>query len=269
MTNEKTTPPAGAEEQPAGTPDASSTSPPETPPASEPTTEATSTEPIVVGPITVEPQVVLPPVQPVEGPFSESETQRNRQILTANGFGDTIAEWRRAAEHTNGLIRVAAYHLLTRQPDSQDEGLFRRGLQDRDESVRALAAYGLIRLGDDSVKGVIEEIARLDVEAFLGAPRAAGILGELGEPAGFATILRGMKSNLSVIRVWTMKNALPFAALHGQEYASGKTIDIWALYTQALQDSDRNVRQVARAQLLELNTPQALKILENDGKDSR
>ena len=175
-------------------------------------------------------------------PFPQWEIQRSQEILTANGFGHTPEAWQQAAHHSDGLIRVSAYHLLSHLPEPENIALFEKGLTDADESVKVLAAYGLLRLGDESHKDIIEEIARLNVEAYLAAPRAAGILGSLGEATAFKTILRGMQSELSVIRIWSIKNVLPFAALHGQAYGPDKNIDIWAFYAQALQDPEANVR---------------------------
>jgi hypothetical protein len=108
---------------------------------------------------------------------------------------------------------------------------------------------------------VIRRVSELDPLAYLGAPRAAGMLGELGEPAGYAGVLRGMACRLGAMRIWTIKNAMPFIPLHGESYAPGETIDIWALYDRALQDDEFNVRYVAREQLALLDDPEAADLL--------
>jgi hypothetical protein len=212
---------------------------------------------------TFESDVIIPMYQPLDVPYSEWETVRSQELLTANGFGSTTDEWRRAAGHANGLIRGTAYYLLTRHPEEQDENLYRQGLDDLDETVQVISAYGLYHLGDRSVLPTLEKIARLDVGAHTAAARAAGILGELGDPTAFATIEKAMQNEQRYVRLFAIENAMPFVPLHGQTYAPGKNIDIWELYRQALQDENDQVRSTARLQLIELNTPEALELLNH------
>jgi hypothetical protein len=219
--------------------------------------------------ITITSDVVIPTYKPLDVPFSEWEIHRSQELLEANGFGHTADEWRRATQHSSGLIRSTAYYLLTRQLDPQDEALFRQGLDDIDQTTQALSAYGLYRLGDKSVLPILERIAQLDVNVHTAATRAAGILGEIGEPTAFATIQKAINSDLDYIRLFAIQNAIPFAPLHGQPYnTSGTTIDIWDLYRQALQDESVQVRSVARLQLQELNSPEARELLQNHSKTS-
>lgn len=221
--------------------------------------ETPESETIESGTITSD--VIFPDYEPLDLPYSEWETHRSQELLTANGFGNTPAEWRRAAEHSSGLIRGTAYYLLTRQPDPQDEALFRQGLKDIDETVQSLAAEGLYRLGDDSALPTLQRIAQLDVNAHLAAPRAASLLAELGDPTAFATIERAMANEQGYIRLSAIQYIPSFVPLHGQRYGSGQTIDIWGIYCQALEDTDLQVRAVAEMQLQELNSPEALKVL--------
>jgi hypothetical protein len=212
--------------------------------------------------ITITSDIIIPAYEPLAVPYSEWEAHRSQELLAVNGFGQTTAEWRRATQHSNGLIRSTAYYLLTRQPDPQDETLFRQGVDDIDQTVQAIAAYGLYRLGDKSALPILERLAQLDVNAFTVATRAAGILGEMGELAAFDTIQKAMDSDLGYIRVFAIQNAMPFVSYHGQSYTSDATIDIWDLYRRALQDEDAQVRVVAKMQLQELDTPEAQQLLE-------
>lgn len=214
-----------------------------------------------VGTITSE--VVFPDYEPLDLPYSQWEVHRSKELLAANGFGDAPAEWRRAAEHHSGLIRGTAIYLLTRQPDPQDEALFRQELEDIDETAQALAAFGLARLGDTSALPTLQRIADLDVNANLAAPRAAGLLAELGDPTAFATIARAMTSGQGYIRLSAVQFVPPFVPLHGQSYGAEQPIDIWALYCQALEDPDIQVRAVAELQLQEINSAEALQVLED------
>ncbi|HBL14861.1 MAG TPA: hypothetical protein DD379_26420 [Cyanobacteria bacterium UBA11162] len=213
--------------------------------------------------ITVTSDVVIPDYEPLDVPYSEWETHRSQELLEANGFGNAIAQWRRATQHSNGLIRSSAYYLLTRHPEQQDETLFRQGLEDSDETVQTLSAYGLYSLGDKSALSILERIAQLDVNAHTAATQAAGILAKMGNPTAFATIEAAINSDLEYIRLFAIQNAMPFVPLHGQTYALGKSIDIWNLYSQALQDKNVQVRSVAKMQLKELNSPEALELLQN------
>lgn len=238
-------------------------------PEFELTTSSSSDEEIpgdVAGPVTLETaattDVVIPVYPPLDLPYSQWAAHRSQELLDANGYGDTAEEWRRAAEHVSGAIRGAAYHLLIQEPDPMDEALFRQALGEIDETVRAYAAYGLVGLGDQSAVSTLEAVAGLNVNAHRSAPRAAGLLGLLGDATAYATILSGMEAKMRIIRLVSIQNAFPFVTMHGQTYAPDLTIDIWALYRQALQDSDEHVRAVARMQLEELNTAEALQLLE-------
>jgi hypothetical protein len=213
--------------------------------------------------ITITSDVVIPGYEPLDLPYSQWKAHRSQELLEANGYGATADEWRRAAEHPDGLIRATAYYLLTRQPERGDEDLFRQGLADEDEAVQAWSAYGLYRLGDDSAVPIVEQIAQLDVDVYTVATQAAAILAEMADPAGFATMLKAMGSDLRYIRLIAMQNAMPFVPLHGQAFAPGETIDIWDLYRRALEDPDVHVETVARLQLQELNTAEALELLQS------
>ena len=211
--------------------------------------------------ITIDAPSVLLPLELVARPYLAQEAAESQDLLMANGFGESFGEWQRAAQSSSGVIATAALYLLTRQPSPENESLFRGGLENPDESVRALAAYGLVRLGDNAALVILQQVARLNPDVFLGATRAAGLLGELGEAAGYATILRGMDSMISAIRIMATRNLLPFVDLHGRTYAQGIKIDIWALYERALTDNELNVRLVARAQLAIIDLPEATELL--------
>ncbi|MCB0208685.1 MAG: hypothetical protein KDJ52_05130 [Anaerolineae bacterium] len=228
----------------------------------------TPTEEKPIESITITSDVIIPDYKPLNVPYSQWETERSQELLTANGFGTTPDEWRQATQHSSGLIRSAAYYLLTRHPEQQDEDLFRRGLEDSDQTSQNLAIYGLYRLGDSSAVPTLEKTAQLDVDAHTAATQAAGLLAEMGKPMAFATIQQAMNSNLEYIRLFAIQNAMSFVPLHGQIYAADKTIDIWDLYRQALQDENIQVRSVANLQLQELDFPEAQALLQNYSKTS-
>ncbi len=120
--------------------------------------------------------VVLPEYEPLDLPYSEWEAVRSQELLAANGFGNTVAEWRRAAGHVDVFIRGTAYYLLDREPDPVDEALYRKGLEDSDQNVQSLVAYALIRLGDASAESTLHRIAYLDANAHLAALDAPAVV---------------------------------------------------------------------------------------------
>ena len=214
-------------------------------------------------PLTISSEMEIPDYRPLDVPYSEWETHRSGELLEANGFENSEAEWRRAAAHANGLIREAGYYLLTRRPAESNKELFVRGLEDQDESVQALAAYGLCRLGDESAVPLLRELARSDVGAHTAAARAASILAGMGDPSGFAAIHEATNSALGYARLFAIQNAPAFVPMHGMTYQQGKTIDIWELYRRALRDQLVQVRSTAKLQLQELDSPEALALISS------
>ena len=218
-------------------------------------------EPVTIDHLTSD--VQIPQYNAIDVPFVEQEGYRHRELLKANGFADTPDGWREATQHENGLIREAAYYLLTRAPKQLDKNLLQHGLTDSDQTVRATVAYGLYKLGDESMLTTLEEIAALDVNVFTAATRAAGFLGELGNPFAFSTIEHAMASEFAHIRLFGINHAMPFVVLNGKPYTTDAAIiDVWRLYAKAMQDESSAVRSAAQQQLQELGTSEALKLLE-------
>jgi len=212
---------------------------------------------------TISSEVFIPDYVPLDLPLSQWEAHRSQELLEANGFGTTATEWRRAAGHPSGLIRGAAFYLLSQQPDPQDEDLFRQGLDDIDETARALAAFGLYQLGVETATATLEEIAQLDVNAHLAAPRAAGLLAEIGLPEGVATLEQALSSRESYIRLSATQFLPAFVPLQGQSDGAGNTVDVWEYYCLALADSDTQVRALAEMQLREIGSAEALAVIED------
>jgi HEAT repeat protein len=173
-----------------------------------------------------------------------------------------VDEFRLAADHSSGLIREAAIYLLVRQPDPVDEALFLKGLEDIDETVQSLSAYGLVRLGHDSAESTLKRIAQQDPGAILAAPLAASLLAELGDPSAFDTMIQAMADQFGYVRLIAMQYMSSFVPLHGQSTSSGQTVDVWSLYCQALGDEDGQVRAVAEMQLVEIDSAAAMAILK-------
>jgi hypothetical protein len=210
-------------------------------------------------------EVIIPDYEPLDLAYSEWGAHRSQELLTANGFGENPAEWRRAAGHSSGFIRGTAFYLLVQQLDPADESLFRQGLADFDQTVQSLSAFALVRLGDSTAAATLQHIAQLDAEAILSAPLAAGLLAELGDPSGIKTMKMALSSELGYVRLNAVQYLPSFVPLHGLEDGSGQTIDVWDLYCQAMKDVDIQVKATAEMQLQELNSAEALELLGSCG----
>lgn len=218
-------------------------------------------EPIYLGTLDAEPLVIESVEWEQDTPFSAREAINARQVLAANGFERTPAHWRRAAASDNEVFRALGFLLLARQAQREDQRLFRTGLADVSPAVRVWAAWGVIQLGDASARSVLEDIARQKPDFGQYAPlMAIGLLGELGDAGAFALLEHHVRtlSERNAVIIY----ALPFAALHGQEYAPGKRIDIWVFYDTALRDSDERVVYVALEQSRELSDPASHPVLD-------
>lgn len=205
--------------------------------------------------------VVIPEFdRPADLPYSQWEEHDLRQLLQANGYGATPAEWRRAAASSVWAVRDGAFALLARRSDPADAALFRRGQEDESPLTRVWAAYGLLRTGDADARAALEARSRDGQGTHLPAAlSAARLLGELGDARAYQIIEQAMQAGKARYRV--VMNALPFAALHGRPYAPGRNIDIWAFYDAALRDPDERTQNVALAQLAELRDPAAAPLL--------
>src|SRR4051794_31367947 len=157
-----------------------------------------------------------------------AEIERCRQFLVANGTPISDAGLRAAAQDERGAIREAAFTLLMRDPSPAVVELLRRGTADADQSVRAVAAFGLYRLGDARALVVVQEIAARDPHAGVAALRAAGFLAEAGSPDWFGVIAAAAEDEAEYIRLIAVDNAWAFEALHGRPFGeNGAEIDMW------------------------------------------
>lgn len=206
------------------------------------------------------PGVVLPKVQyPDDLPFSAWEVYATRQLLEANDFGDTRADWRRAAASQLAVLRAGGLLLLSESPEPKDRNLFETGLRDRYDAVCVWAARGLLRLGDARAREVLEALrTKAPAEGELAPLVASRLLAELHDAAAFETISHAAAQLPDLAAV--LKNLAPFVALQGQRYAGG-TVDVWPLYSRALAAGDGRSETLALAQLDELAPPDAAPLL--------
>ena len=106
----------------------------------------------------------------------------------------------------------------------------------------------------------MERISLQDVNVKPIAADGAGLLAKLGNPMAFSTIQKALDSDSRYTRGLGIDNLIFFIPLHGQTDISGKVIDVWSAYRQALQDE--SIQLGAKMQLQELGTPEALELLE-------
>ncbi len=198
---------------------------------------------------------------PLETPFIDRPTLTYQRLLRDNGFAETPSQWRLAAAGPHEMLRAAAYAVLADLAEEQDRPIFERGILDATPG-RVYAAWGLIRLGDDSGRGVLErELGENPRPGRYGPFIAAGFLARLGDPTAFAVIADHFETSEEPHNI-LMFGVMPFAALHGREYRPGKTIDIWALYHEALQKDADVANFVALQQLEELDDSAGVPLIE-------
>ena len=215
-------------------------------------------------PFTITSDVILPSYSSLEDvPFSDWERLRSQELLEANGFEASYSDaWREAAQHSSMLIREAAYLLLIQTPDSADLPLFCQGQHDLSESVQALSAYALYQLGDQAQQAQLQRLVQ-EASVEFAVLRAAGLLGALGDPSPFGSVLAGLEQEKSAgTRIAAAETLFYFVEHQGQPVEPTGQVDVWAAYATALADPHENVRYVAQAQLKELNMSEGNKLLE-------
>jgi hypothetical protein len=185
-------------------------------------------------------------------PFVERELVTARSMLEANGYAAEPAAWRRAAGSDEPSLRAFAFQLLAEGAADGDAARFERALGDRDGAVRAWAAFGLERIRPGAGRPALHELAGAPIEfADYGPLIAAAALARLGDPSGFATLVRAEAE--PAMRVPVVQRLMWFAA-HDVEA-------VWPAYARALEGAPV-VRELAIMQLRELDQPRAREVLE-------
>lgn len=207
-------------------------------------------------------EVIIPDYQPLDLPYSEWEGARHRELLAANEIGDDTASLLTGLKHSSGLIREASLYLLSESPDSSDIQWYESACNDRDQSVRSLAAYACVRLGDTSKIGILREIAGLDPESNVASLKACGLLARLNDEQGLPVIENALRSDLEYVRLLAIHQAWLFIPSNDRssENIDSKVLD---LYREILKHPDSRVRLIARMQLEE-TTNQEFKALIKD-----
>lgn len=186
-------------------------------------------------------------------PYSKWEHVEHSGLLEANGVAADRASWRSAVGNPSPVLRAAACGLLAEAPEADDRAALTTAVGDADASVRAWAALGLVRLGDDRRRSALRALAaKPATSGDPGALVAAGALARLGDGSGLLTVAAALEH--AEVRMFAVKWLFDFARVPGA--------DVWPLYARALRDPAETVRGVALAQLGELRDPRAVPLLE-------
>jgi hypothetical protein len=197
---------------------------------------------------------VIPDYQPMDVAYSKWQSEREKQLLAVNAYGDDRQEWIRACTDSFVLIRMAGIYLLTENPQDSDREVYRAALNDIEYSVRALAAYGLVQLGEKEYMDIIRQVAGIRDGVSLCVYQAAGLLGSLNETDAFEVIRKGVQSSYETARIASMHNAYRFLS-------HWESLNLDAFYTDMLAHDDPRVRLIARMQLEELDTEASKSLL--------
>jgi len=190
------------------------------------------------------------PQPPRDVPYAELEDHQARALLEANGIGTDHAALVAALEHPVEVIRAAAARTLGATGDAGALDALRALAGRNDDTASAEAAFALARLGErDEGERALRALLDLPVDAYVAPLLAAGSLARLGDAAGVAAIERGLGSRNELVRRTAAKQLFHFVGVPGA--------DAWALFERALADDDRGVVAQARAELRELDAPEA------------
>jgi len=195
---------------------------------------------------------------PRGAPYSAWEHHEQQDLLQANDFGSTRGEWRRAASAGSPAVRAAACGLIARQPIEEDRATIEARLLDDDRTVRAWATLGAARLGRAQASAELRSLSTQrpgfgDLSPLI----AAGALARLGDASAVETIQSAIKRDDD--RTTAVRLLFDFARL--------PQVNIWPLYAVALNDRSPLVRDIALAQLEELQNRDSISTLEQSAAD--
>lgn len=199
-------------------------------------------------------------------PYSEFEDFRAEALLRANGIGLSEDALVKTVLEGNGVLRAAASHALGSRQMTGSRDVLLRVAEDSDDLLRAEAAYALARLGENKGRALLSTCLERPVEAYLGAPTAAGFLAQLGDPTGFGVVRAALRQPNLIVRVVAAKQLFHFVALDGRPAPDGQPLDVYAELELALNDEHEDVAWLAEHQLREIGGPRAEALLDQAGR---
>lgn len=191
-------------------------------------------------------------------PYADTEDQHAIDILEVNGIALSPAGLQEGLDSGIEVIQSAA----ARAAGAMGEGSVLETLSALaarpDDTVRAAAAYALVRLGrEEEGRAALAECLALPPDAYLSPSQAAGSLARLGDSRGVEVIRRALAHPNDLVRMVACKQLLFFV---------GQTTEAYELFEQALGDPDDAIAWQAAAQLKELATPEAQALLSAAGR---
>jgi len=195
------------------------------------------------------------PRRPAGVSYTEGEDHDAVALLESNGYGTSQEQLLSALESDLGILQAAAARTLGARGEREAVPALERLARDPDasESARVQAAYGLARLDVPAGREVLAQELEGNPEASPAPLQAAGALARLGDPRGFGAVRTALDSPN---RVTAMVAAKQLGAFAGQE-----GVDLDEAFARALERPEPLIGGEARAQLEELGTDPARRLL--------
>lgn len=186
---------------------------------------------------------------PYDLPYDEYDDHNAMALLAANGIPEDEEGIIEALAAQTGVLLAAAAHAAGSVGIPAAVPRLRELASGQDDQAAVEAAFALVRLGVDEGRDVLHEALGRSVDAYLSPMLAASYLARLGDPAGYPVVAAALGSEFVSSRMLACKALLQLVPFHGQTDASGKPIDVAALYARALSDPDEGVQGEALVQL--------------------
>ena len=198
-------------------------------------------------------QVVWQIPDPPEGQgYAEYEDFKALALLDVNGIARDEASLVGALRTSSPVLQGAAAHALGFLGMASAVGALEHLEAEADDLVKVEAAYALVRLGEDQFRETLHAALSDPVNAYLGAPVAAGDLARLGDPAGFPVIEPCLADENLIARIGGCKQLFFFVPLQGLPAADERPVDAVGVLKRLLDDPDPEIRRVAEWQWDEL-----------------
>jgi hypothetical protein len=182
-------------------------------------------------------------------PYDRYDDENSLGLLAVNGIEASDGAVLQALSDQTGVLLAAAAHAAGVLSVGAAVPRLRELCSGPDDQAAVEAAFALVRLGEDDARSILHEALLRPVDAYLSAVLAANYLARLGDPAGFPVVRAGLASEFLATRMLACRSLLLFVPYAGQAEPSGATIDVAALYDQALHDPEPGIRGEALVQL--------------------
>ncbi len=199
------------------------------------------------------------PRRPSGIPYETGEDYDAQAMLTANGYTIETQNLIDLLDSKLSVFQAAAARTLGAKGARTAIDALQRLADDNtaDETSRVQAAFALARMQVTKGKDMLNEMLKVSPEISPAPIQAAGALAQLGDSSGYTLIYTALKSTNPLIAMVACKQLFKFVPFDGQILPDGEHVDIFGLYTLALERPEANITGEAYAQLEALDTEQA------------